>query len=641
MFTQMWVTVRRLSVTSDEADHLHAGYRYLQCRDFGWNPEHPPLVKMVAALPLLAMSINDPIVSPCGKPSTKLLDFQVGHDFIFANRESVLMAGRMAASVFAGLLLVTVWMFARRLFGVSVALISGVLIAFEPNLLAHGSLVMTDVAASFGFILVVYALYAQLSHPSTMRLLLLGLASGLCLGLKHSTTLLVVILPALVVVDALFVDRSIRSQTLLRNLRSLLVVAAISLFVLWGMYGGRYAARPDDAKPWTPARLELTHGVFARQVIPALESWHLLPQAYLIGLQDISVEADGGKRMFLLGRVYPTGEWFYFPVAALIKFTLPMLLLVVVSTAAVGFWRSHKREAAFLLVPAAILFASGMAYSVDIGIRHILPVLPFLVIYASAGTWSLVRGRKWPTLALAALLCLHAASSLHAQPDYLSYSNELWGGPANTYKYLSDSNTDLGQAFKMARDYVAQHRPASCWVFQSYNESTSDYGIPCDDGNASVPPTHFTGTVIVSSILVDRIMSPYRARGADIFKDMQPKAKLGGSALFVYEGTFDLTPIVAAELLKLASSKGPRDPQFAIAQAQQVLSFDPQNGSAHAVLCYAHATLGDNAAAEQDCNLALKLMHQDPYTQASDLQGVQAFMLRHGLQVAGDTSRAQ
>jgi len=60
MLAQMWTSIRRLSVTSDEIDHLHAGYRYLQCNDFGWNPEHPPLVKLIAALPLLAMHIKDP-----------------------------------------------------------------------------------------------------------------------------------------------------------------------------------------------------------------------------------------------------------------------------------------------------------------------------------------------------------------------------------------------------------------------------------------------------------------------------------------------------------------------------------------------------------------------------------------------------
>ena len=71
MLTQLWTSITRLSITSDEIDHLHAAYRYWQCNDFGWNPEHPPLVKIVAGLPLLFMHINDPIPHACGHPDDK------------------------------------------------------------------------------------------------------------------------------------------------------------------------------------------------------------------------------------------------------------------------------------------------------------------------------------------------------------------------------------------------------------------------------------------------------------------------------------------------------------------------------------------------------------------------------------------
>jgi hypothetical protein len=334
-----------------------------------------------------------------------------------------------------------------------------VLIAFEPNLLAHGSLVMTDVAAALGFVLAVYAFYAYLSAPSYRRLALVALAAGFALSLKHSTILLAIILPALAVADAFLSAGQQRTRTALRNLVALMAVMVVALTLLWGVYGFRYAARPNQARPWTPLRLASSHGLVATKVIPAIESARLLPQAYLIGLQDILVESEEGKRTFLVGQMYPTGRWFYFPVAATIKFTLPTLLLLVVSAFAVPFWRKRKREAAFLLVPAAILLASAMNYTIDIGIRHLLPLLPFLVILAAAGTWSLVRNRRWPTIALVTLLVFHAVSSLRAFPNYLSYGNELWGGPANTYKYLSDSNTDMGQALKMTQDYTARTKP--------------------------------------------------------------------------------------------------------------------------------------------------------------------------------------
>ena len=636
MLAQMWTSVRQLSITSDEAHHFHSGYRYLQCGDFGWNLEHPPLANMVAALPLLAMDIVDPIPSPCGMPNSKLIDFQAGHDFVFANPESVLMAGRMAASAFAIGLLIAVWFFARRMFGTAVAIISGLLIAFEPNILGHGSLILTDVPAALGFVLAVCALYGYLSAPSYGRLGLVGLATGFALCLKHQTALLAVILPALAIADAFLAGSSQRMRTALRNLASVTMAGVIAVTVLWGAYGFRYQARPNHATPWRPAQLHSVHGMLATKIVPAMERRRLLPQAYLIGMQDISVELEVGGRSFLLGRTYPNGRWFYFPVATIIKLTLPTLLLLVVSALAVPFWRKHKREAAFLLIPAATLLASMMTSTLDIGIRHVLPLFPFLIIFAAAGSWDLARKRRWATIALVAALIFHAVSSLRAFPNYLSYSNELWGGPANTYKYLSDANTDMGQALKMARDYVIRNHATPCWLIQPFDETAGDYGMPCNDVYVSIPPLHFDGTLIVSSILVQGVMNPYGARSAAVFQGMQPKAKLGGSALFVYEGSFNMIPFAAAERLKLATSIGPRDPQFAINQATEVLTFDPNNGLAHAVLCYAQAALGQQSVAEQQCNFALKLMRDDPFAVPHDTQDVTTFMRGHGLRIDGN-----
>jgi hypothetical protein len=159
MLAQLWGSVVQLSITSDEIDHLHAAYRYWQCNDFGWNPEHPPLVKIVAGLPLQFMHNNDPIPHACGLPTNKATDFVLGHAFVFSNPERMLTSARFAVSLFAILLLLSVWFFARETFGLPVAIISGVLIAFEPNVLAHGALVTTDVAAALGILLATYTAY--------------------------------------------------------------------------------------------------------------------------------------------------------------------------------------------------------------------------------------------------------------------------------------------------------------------------------------------------------------------------------------------------------------------------------------------------------------------------------------------------
>jgi 4-amino-4-deoxy-L-arabinose transferase-like glycosyltransferase len=637
MLAQLWSSVVQLSITSDEVDHLHAAYRYWQCNDFGWNPEHPPLVKIVAGLPLQFMRINDPVANACGAQTSKAEDFVIGHAFLVSNPERMLMAARFAASSLALLLLLTVWFFARKMFGLPVAIIAGVLVAFEPNLLAHGALVTTDVAAALGMVLVIYATYNYVHEPRATRLLPLGLAIGFALCAKHSSILVAVIVPVLLFADAMFYSGGQRSRVLLRYAGALVLVAAVGLLVLWAAYGFRYAARPGNAAIWTPPRLTEAHGLVATRVIPEVERWRVLPEAYLVGLQDVLVESEVGRPAFLLGKLYRHGNWFYFPVVLVIKFTLGMLLMLVLSAISVRYWRRQSRELMFLLVPVVVYLGFSMRSGMNYGVRHVLPVFPFLIIFAAAGSWSFLRQRKWGMAALVALLLLHIASSLHAYPNYICYSNELWGGPANTYRYLANSDTDWGQAQKMARAYINKTRPENCFFLRTYNSKNSDYGIPCG-GISELQwndlQTPYIGTMIVSSSMVDGI----GLRGAAIetrrvFKDLKPVAKLGGSALLVYQGTFDLSPLVAAQLLYRARELGEQDQQSVLELAQQAAQLDPSRGDAHAVMCGSYHVLGQDDQAEKECNLALALIRNDPKYGPEQIKYMEQFITGKGLKI--------
>ena len=637
MIAQLWSSIRQLSITSDEIDHLHAAYRYLQCNDFGWNPEHPPLVKIIAALPLSAMSIHDPIQHACGLPNSKEIDFVAGHHFVFANPERMLTAARWAVSLFSILLLLTVWVFARKLFGLPVAMICGVLVAFDPNFLANGALVTTDVAAALGFLLAVYALYCYVTEPNSARLLAVGLATGLALCVKHSMVLLAIVLPVLLFSDALLSGREGLGRRLLHRAGALLAVAAIAFVVLWTCYGFRYAARPGGAAIWSAPQLPRAHGAVATRLIPQLQQWHLMPQAYLGGLQDVLVQSEVGDPSFLLGRLYLKGTWFYFPVAAAIKYTLPVLLMALVSVLSWRFWRRKPRELLFLMLPALIYLAFSMSSKMNIGSRHELPVLPLLTIFAAAGTWSLAGNRKWALAALIALLAFHVSSSLHVYPNYLSYSNELWGGPTETYRHLGYSDADWGQAQKLARDYVTKTHPLNCFFLRTYHSQNSDYGVPCrgvSEDEWDQLETPFTGTMIVSSAVVDgvglgRMGIPVRR----VFKDLKPVAKIGGSALLVYKGTFDVSPMVAFQVLSHARGVGERDPELALELAQQAAGLDPSSGDAHVVMCGSYRALGQMEKAQQECNLGLALVGIDPQYGPDQIKFLENFITRNGLQV--------
>lgn len=644
MLAQLWTSVVQLSVTSDEIDHLHAAYRYWQCNDFGWNPEHPPLVKIVAGLPLQFMHINDPFPHACGEPTNKATDFLAGHQFLAANPESVLMAARFSVSFFAVLLLLITWYFARKTFNVSVAIIACTLIAFEPNFLAHAALVTTDVAAAVGILLTVYALYCYSLEPNFSRLLALGLATGFALCTKFSSILLAVLLPLLLVIDAIAFAGEEKARRLLRYAGALIAVAGIAFIVVWAAYGFRYAARPGGAEVASPPNLPKAHGAVPTRVLPQLERWHVFPESYLVGLQDVLVESEIGRPCFLLGKLYRNGIWFFFPVDITIKFTIPVLLMTLISAACFRFWRQRLRQLLFLMLPVIVFLGFSMRSKLNIGIRHLLPILPPLIIFAAAGTWSLARRQKWMMAALAALLAFQIATSVHAFPNYLSYANELWGGPAETYRYVANSDVDWGQAQKMARAYVDRMHASNCYLVRTYGSKNSDYGIPCG-GISEIEwdpvETPFTGTMIVSSSMVDGV----GVRGASlqtrrVFKDLKPVAKLGGSALLVYRGTFDLSPIVASELLfraRLIADQG-ADEQTILSLAQQASRLDPLNGDAHAVMCASYHALGQDGKAEQECNLALDLVRKDPQYGPEQVKDLETFITKKGLTIYNATS---
>ena len=635
MGAQIWMSLRQMSITADEADHIHAGYRYLQCNDFGWNPEHPPLVKLVAAAPLLFMRLQDPVRGACGLPNNKALDFRSGHDLVFANGEAVLTAARVAVSTFCLLLLLLTWVLARSMFGVAVANVAAALLAFEPNLLGHGGLATTDVAAGLGIVLVVYALWKYVSGPTLARLGGVGLATGCALCLKHSSVLLVVIIPVLLIGDALREPED-RLRRLGRAAAALVPIALIAFTTLWACYGFRYAARPNSAPVWKNPKLQITQGKLATVVIPALQQKHVLPEAYLAGLQDVLVESQYRRFSFLFGQVHWGGSPIYFPAAALVKLTLPLWTLLAISAAAARFWRRHLRHALFLLWPVAVFFGVAAFSELNIGFRHVFPVIPLIAVFALAGSWEAAQRGWWPKAIVILLLIGNAASSLHSYPNYISYANELFGGPGKAYKYLADSNVDWGQAEKMARNHLLRKRPENCFFIGNFGTSTTDHGIPCggvSEVQHDVPPVHFSGTLVISSNALAGI-SDYTGglHARRIFDGRTPVARLGGSALLVYEGDFDLQPLVTEQRLDRAIASWGQDPGVAVETFESIAASDPENARVHFVLCNLYAMIGRRQDAEAECNRSLEADGRDPlYT--AEAERTKATMKLNGLEV--------
>ena len=641
---QLALSIRQESITWDEDDHLYAGYMSWKTGDFGLNPEHPPMVKMLAALPILKMDLKVPELQ---RRYFKHEAFLGGKDFLFKNdANTMLFRARMMASVLTVLLAVLVFLAAQEMFSTGAAFLALTLLVFDPNLLAHGARVTTDAGLSCFLFASVYAFYRYVKVPSAWRLVVVGLATGIAFSTKHTGVLAA---PMLIVLALCEVWRSRSAATdgkctvptggqFLRMVGALGVVAAISVTVLWGFYGFRYAARPAGLalNPTSPEFLQQLTRPNEAKLLATVGHYHLLPESYIYGLADVRMMADFYSS-YLLGKTYPHGVWFYFPLVIVIKSTLPILLLLLITVWAIATGRLKCwREILFLIVPPVLYLAVAMSSRMNIGMRHILPMYPFLTVLIAGAAWALFqRNRRWICV-VTVLLVFQIVTSLHAFPVYIPYANELWGGSSQTYKLLSDSNSDWGEQLKATKKYLDQRGVKDCW-FVYFAEGVVDYsyyGIPCKAlptpdamwvNEKFYPPAEVDGPVLISAANLSGFeYGPGELNPYEQFKSLTPTAVIAHE-VFVYDGHFAIPKAAAVGHAQRARDllTAKQLPE-ALAEAQQAVALWPNAVNPNVVLGDVLAAMGQSAEARGLYEKALMLAQTvEPEFQVGWVEGIQ------------------
>jgi hypothetical protein len=584
------------SLTWDEDDHIFAGYEGWKTHDFGLNPEHPPLVKQIATLPLLPLHLNVP---PLQHRFFKDEAYYDGRELLFRNgpanggqysAETLVFRARLPTIAFALAAALLVFFAAREMFGLRAGLIALTLFCFDPTLLAFGAYVTTDMAASCTIFATIYALWRYIERPSPARLAVTGLAAGIALASKHSTVLLAPMLVLLLCGELgrpwlaqhwpshksgypmsgtsdMGFDTAPLHRRPLHLVAALAIITLIGVIVLWTFYGFRYNARPAGLRlsPSLAGYVGPLAGIEARGILFAAR-FHLLPESYLYGLADVRKMAND-MPSFFFGKVYRHGIWYYFPIVFLIKTTLAMLAALALTVFAIarGQLRNsttlrNPRALWFLIAPPALYFAVAMSSHLNIGARHILPIWVFCCVLAGAGLSALIQhNRRW-IYPVAALLLFHIGTSLHASPNYIAYSNEAWGGPTQTYRYLSDSNTDWGQQLLATAAYLREHHITHCYFayFVTPFVLPQDYGIPCQllptsdtgsiDATLNVPAhihTATDGPILISAGDLNAFESGSSVLNAyQSFMDLRPATSIQDGIL-VFQGDFNI-PLAAA-----------------------------------------------------------------------------------------------
>lgn len=457
MCLQMFGVIARKNITNDEIVHIPAGYYHLVNGEFQLNNEHPPLVKMWAALPLLLIQPNEAPPTAAEQQGNFLeLGWSYDQRFWANNKgrfETIEFWTRAMMIVLAGALGVLIFAYARGLFGVGTALFAVALYTLEPTVLAHGHIVHTDIPAAFAFLLFFFALRKYLQARTLTRALLLGLVSGVALLTKFSMIVLLPVLACVALLGFGFAPRFKESR------KRVVLHAGIVLCLVWFMVNAAYRFQSPPLVPgdvqWVQTR---SPDAFDQWMLFFQAGSKIVPTYYLFGQYNVWLHNRDGHSASLLGQYDFQGWWYYFPVAFALKTSLPFLLITLAALAWILWRLTRKKDKRiwWLLGPMAIYAALSMTSHINIGIRHFLPVYPFLFVAGGALIDRLCRVRYPRHLALAVVVLAFgwmAAEALRAYPDYIPYMNQLASAHPHWW-YLSDSNVEWGDDARALADYL-------------------------------------------------------------------------------------------------------------------------------------------------------------------------------------------
>ena len=507
MFVLMFASAWNDSAITDELAHIPAGYSYLVEKDMRLNPEHPPLIKDLAAIPLVFLNLTFPTDNPAW---TTALNGQwdMGRIFLYGSgndADQIIFWARLPMMLLAVLFGWILYSWTRRRFGARVALLSLFLLAFSPTFLTHSRFVTTDLAAAFGFLIGIMAFIDLLEQPTWRNVAITGVALGVAQLLKFSVVLLLPVYAVITLLWIFFSHSHTKNASFGERLRHMLfytlqllgkfaVVGGIAALIIAIVYEWHIWNYPPD-RQLSDAQQFLAS--FGRRNLVTIDFWlieHRLTRGigqYVLGVLMVVQRAIGGNTTYFLGEISNTGWTHYFPVVYALKETIALHLLTVVAIGiaiqkwfcrrsfALGTWvREHIAETT-MLVFIAFYWWYSIRTPLNIGVRHVLPTFPFIYILVSKQIIGWIGNVRTPNpktaastmkeiyyehitalpkkLFLTVTLFWLGFSVLTAFPHYLSYFNGIAGSKGEGYRYAVDSNFDWGQDLKRLQDYVEEN----------------------------------------------------------------------------------------------------------------------------------------------------------------------------------------
>ena len=490
----------RHSPSIDEVGHLPAGLSHWQLGQFELYRVNPPLVRLVAALPVfLARPTMDWTL--LSQSYSKHTHFRIGEEFITANGPRsfwYFTLARWACIPFSLLGGYICFLWGRDLYGRLAGLLALTLWCFSPNILGNAQMITPDTGAAALGLAASYTFWRWLRRPHWSRALLAGTTLGLAELTKSTWIILFALWPLLWLVWCRSKRQTLIHPSWLAEAGQLSFVLLFGLYVLNLGYGFDGSLEP------------LRNYTFASEILRGPQdnnrfagSWLgtlpvPVPRQYLLGIDQQKVDFEQTIRSYLCGEWRQGGWWYYYLYGLTVKVPLGVWLLLFLAAALTGMASRYSvpwRHEVMLLAPAvAVLTLVSSQTGFNHHLRYVLPVFPFAFIWASKVAQPRVwRGWTVPILVLGGVLW-SVASSLSIYPHSLSYFNELAGGPTGGHAHLVDSNIDWGQDLLYLKRWLDEHpeaRPLGLAYFGSFDPRVAgiDFSLPPKGPPGAMPST--------------------------------------------------------------------------------------------------------------------------------------------------------
>ncbi len=391
------------------------------------------------------------------------------------------------------------------------ALFALFLYTFSPLMLAYTTFAITDGAITAFFFITTYYAWQWTETKKTKDLLLCGLFFGLSNATKFTGLYLIPTVLILFLADIFVnkIENKEKKKECFGAAKGCIIILAFGIFIVSASYG------------------------FTNS------------ESYLDGFKFVSEHSTVGHNAYLLGEYGEEGWWYYFIVAFLVKTPIALIVLFAIALFFVGKEKKFlSKETLFLLIPAALYFITFMLNNINIGIRHILPIYPFLFVFTATEVTVQIAKTKSKWISAAAAICIlwSIVALVSVAPHYIAYFNEVVGGPNNGAKILLDSNIDWSQDLERLENWLDKNNlkeePQYYAVFTleplAYRNMTTK----------SMPCSLHVGLFIISANELYDLGQRYQGC-LEWLQNEEPAEKIGYS-IFIYNMSEKTHPEIAA-----------------------------------------------------------------------------------------------